>query len=45
MIFKIVKIKGKRRTLIIKANSDENANDDALNKAVLCIMGSGYEMK
>lgn len=45
MIFKTVVVKGKRRILIIKANSDENASDDALNKAVLCIMGSGYEMK
>ena len=45
MIFKTVVVKGKRRTLIIKANSDENANDDALNKAVLCIMGPNFEMK
>lgn len=45
MIFKTQVVKGKRRVMILKANSDENANDDALNKAVLCIMGSGYEMK
>lgn len=31
--------------MILKANSNENANDDALNKAVLAIMGPGYEMK
>lgn len=45
MIFKTVVVKGKRRTLVVKANSNENANDDALNKAILCIMGPGYEMK
>ena len=45
MIFKTGIVKGKRKIMILKANSNENANDDALNKAVLAIMGPGYEMK
>lgn len=45
MIFKTTIVNGKRRILIIKAKSNENANDEALNKAVLAIMGTGFELK
>ncbi|WP_160166408.1 hypothetical protein [Clostridium sp. Ade.TY] len=45
MIFKTVVVKGKRRTMIIKANSNESANNDALNNAVLVVLGPGYEIK
>lgn len=45
MIFKTTIVNGKKRTLIIKSKSNENANDDALKQAVLVIMGTGYEFK
>lgn len=45
MIFKTTIVNGKRRTLIVQSRSKEEANEDSLKKAVLAIMGTGFEFK
>lgn len=45
MIFKTLIVNGKKRTLIIKANSNEKADEKVLDKAVLAVMGEGFELK